>query len=197
MTKCSNEILLFDGPSPYRFLVESATLRLHMDMRYPEVGFDLGFDVEASAPKEYDDLTKRVNFRNHDIPGQVIAARGGPELLDGYTINFTETLSPHDRESPASVYTGIHEFFETFKLTLSSIAMDRYRMKCEGNLEGRKFQCDCEARFDYLQLGLPPPANIEKFEETARRYLGPINTTLSSNKTWIHFKAMPALEVAN
>jgi len=194
MAKSSNEIVMFNGPSPdtpiyLRLAVQSATLRLYCRQKYPE-HLSLGFDVSALAPEGYDGPFNELSFRDHDVPDQIITATG-PGILDGYNITYNHGLRPEpDSESPASVYTGIHEFFETFKMSLTFISGDRYLMNCEGNLEGSYFRCDCESRFEYLRITDALPANIAELEETARRYLGPIKTTCTSNEHTIFFDAV-------
>jgi hypothetical protein len=194
MTKSSNEIVIFNGPSPdtpiyLRLAVQSATLRLYCRQEYPD-RLSLSFDVSALAPEGYDGPFNELFFTDHSIPDQVITATG-PGILDRFTITYNYAHRPEpNSESPASVYTGIHEFFETFRMSLTFIAGDKYLMNCEGNLEGSYFRCDCESKFEYLRITDKLPANISDLEETARRYLGQIETTYTSNEHTIYFDAV-------
>ena len=200
MIEYPNEVVKFNGPSPdtsvvHRWAVQSAKLRLHCDTRWPE-RLSLHFDVEALASEEYCGQCE-LSFSDHDMPEQFITATG-PSFLDQWIISYTHALRPEpDTESPASVYTGIHEFFETFKMSLTFISGDRYQLKSEGNLEGSYFQCTCEVTLEYLRVHDSLPADIAKLEAVARQYLGPVNTTVNSNERAIWLDAKPAIDQYN
>ena len=55
--------------------------------------------------------------------------------------------------------------------------------------------CDCEATLEFLQIRGALPTDTAKLEETARLYLGPINTAIDSNERTIWLDAKPAVYV--